>query len=187
MRAVLPACCVLLPGCGACTDAPRRLLRQSLRPRPGRRAAPAEDASGPGPSALERALIERYGSRDDERAVCGARYLEGVRYMEGRADLDGDGRAEVVAHVVGPLTCGSGGCVTLVFAPAGDGLRLVPETTVSRAPVVALPERSCGWRDLALTKGGAGGRPGSPASASTARPTPATRPFRLRSRSKATS
>lgn len=83
-----------------------------------------------------------------------------VRYFSGRADLDGDGRAEVVAHVAGPLLCGTGGCPTLVLAPEGDGLRLVSEVTVSRPPVVAARERTNGWRDLAVGVGGGGAESG---------------------------
>ena len=110
--------------------------------------APAPEASGGG--ALEAALRERYGPDDGE-----------VRYLVGWVDLDGDGTNEAVAHVVGPLVCGSGGCATLVFTPgAGGGLRLVSETTVSRTPVVALPERTEGWRDLAVAVGGGGARGG---------------------------
>ncbi len=83
-----------------------------------------------------------------------------ARYFAKAVDLDGDGRPEVVAHVAGPMVCGTGGCDTLVLAPEGQGLRLVTRMTVSRPPIVAAETRSNGWRDLVVRVSGGGIIPG---------------------------
>lgn len=143
----LPRALVLaavLAGC-ASPDAPEATPAEPAAP-PAGTAVPAADG---GVVALEAALREALGPDAGE-----------ARYVAGRADLDGDGRAEAVAHVAGPLLCGTGGCPTLVFTPEGDGLRLVTQTTVSRPPVVALAGRTKGWRDLAVGVGGGGAEAG---------------------------
>lgn len=82
-----------------------------------------------------------------------------TRYLAGRVDLNGDGKDEIVVHVVGMMACGSGGCSTLVFTPAGAGHRLVATIAVSRAPIRVGAERSHGWRSLVVRVGGGGARP----------------------------
>ena len=129
-----------LVGCaGEAPEAPP--AEPAASPPAGGAASPA----GGETDALEAALRRALGPDAGE-----------VRYFAGRTDLDGDRRDEEVAHVAGPLLCGTGGCPTLVFTPDGDGLRLVSETTVSRPPVVAAHERTNGWRDLAVGVGGGG-------------------------------
>ena len=59
-----------------------------------------------------------------------------IHYFAKQVDLDGDGRAEYVVHVAGPMVCGTGGCDTFVFAQEGSGLRLVSRTSVTRPPIV---------------------------------------------------
>lgn len=100
-------------------------------------------------ATLEDELLGIYGPDDGE-----------VRYFWGEADLDDDGRPEAVAHVVGPLVCGSGGCTTLVFTRDGDGLRRVADVSVSRPPVVAARTETNGWRDLVVGVGGGGAEGG---------------------------
>lgn len=83
-----------------------------------------------------------------------------TRYVEGAADLNGDGRNELIVHVVGTAACGSGGCPTLVFTPAGDGYRLVATIGLTYPPIAVAPERSQGWRNLIVRIGGGGAQAG---------------------------
>jgi len=83
-----------------------------------------------------------------------------TRYVEDAVDLNGDGRNELIVHVVGTTACGSGGCPTLVFTPAGDGYRLVATIGLTYPPIAVAPERSHGWRNLIVRIGGGGAQAG---------------------------
>ena len=88
---------------------------------------------------------------DDEEA-------RGLRFFGAAIDLDGDGRPELVVHVVGRGWCGTGGCTTFVFARAGEAgaHRLVSRIPTTREPIHALASTHHGWRDLLVTIGGGG-------------------------------
>jgi uncharacterized protein len=79
-----------------------------------------------------------------------------TRYLDGSIDLNADGKNEVIVHIVGGGACGTGGCPTLVFTPAGSGYRLVSTITVTNAPIRASPESSQGWRNLIVSVRGGG-------------------------------
>ena len=83
-----------------------------------------------------------------------------TRYLDGRTDLNGDGRPEIVVHVVGPMACGTGGCPTLVFTPEDAGYRLVTTISVSRPPIRVSPRTTSGWHALIVEVGGGGGESG---------------------------
>jgi heat shock protein HslJ len=102
------------------------------------------------PSAVAAMIRKDYSSPD----------LPPTRYLAGTADLNGDGRAELIVHVVGPMACGTGGCPTLVFTSNGTGHTLVSTITVSRPPIRVSPRSSNGWRNLIVEIGGGGGRSG---------------------------
>ncbi len=78
-------------------------------------------------------------------------------YFHQAIDLDGDGRDEIIAHVVGPDVCGSEGCDTVVLTPDGNGYRIVADIASTRPPISVAATRSNHWRDLVVTTGGAGG------------------------------
>lgn len=84
-----------------------------------------------------------------------------VRYALATTDLDGDGADEAIVHLVGPYFCGSGGCNTLVLAPAGPMWRTVAEISVSRTPITVMDTSSEGWKDLTVAVGGGGGPSGT--------------------------
>jgi len=84
-----------------------------------------------------------------------------TRYLDGRTDLNGDGKDEILVYLVGPMACGTGGCPTLVFTPAGSGYRIVTAISVSRPPIRAAAARTHGWRNLMVQIGGGGGKSGS--------------------------
>ena len=83
-----------------------------------------------------------------------------LTYAHASVDLNGDGTDEVLAYVMGPMVCGSGGCNLYVLAPdggnGGEGWRVVTRTSVTRTPVGVLTTSTNGWRDLAVSIGGGG-------------------------------
>jgi hypothetical protein len=82
------------------------------------------------------------------------------RYLYSRVDLNGDGREEVLAYLLGSIFCGSGGCNLLLFTETGDGLSLVNEFPISRTPVIVSPSTTAGWHDFIKLESG-GGAPAS--------------------------
>jgi putative lipoprotein len=87
-------------------------------------------------------------------------YEGDFRYYARPVDLNGDGRDEIVAHVVSPMYCGTGGCPTLVFTQHDGGLRKVSYVSITRPPIVAAETTSNGWRDLVVHVSGGGILPG---------------------------
>lgn len=82
------------------------------------------------------------------------------RYVYGRVDLNGDGRDEVFAYLLGSIFCGTGGCNLQLFTDAPDGYRLVNDFPISRLPVIVSSQQSGGWSDLYRLEFG-GGAPAS--------------------------
>ena len=74
----------------------------------------------------------------------------------GEADLDGDGKKEVLVYVGGPMMCGSGGCTLDVLKAGPDGFTRIGALSVSQLPVGVLNSSSHGMRDLAVTTYGGG-------------------------------
>jgi hypothetical protein len=89
-----------------------------------------------------------------EAAIYHELYAGGVvtglpeRYLYNRVDLDGDGRPEVLAYVHGTSSCGSAGCLLLVYQRAGGGYELVSRINGAENPVFVSEWRTNGWRDL---------------------------------------
>jgi len=79
-----------------------------------------------------------------------------ARYLYSRVDLNGDGRDEVFAYMLGSIFCGTGGCNLLLFTDADDGLALVNTFPISRTPVVVSEEKTEGWSDLFRLESGGG-------------------------------
>lgn len=127
-------------------------------PAPPAATAPAATPATPpatsqaAPAGLEAALR---GLHPDDGALT---------YAQASVDLNGDGTGEVLAYVMGPMVCGSGGCNLYVLAPegedGGEGWRVVTRTSVTRTPVGVLTTSTNGWRDLAVSIGGGGAQAG---------------------------
>jgi hypothetical protein len=83
-----------------------------------------------------------------------------VRYFAAEVDLNDDGKQEIVAHVAGPMVCGTGGCSTLVLERDAEDLRLVTRIFVTRPPIIADATKTHGWRDLVARVSGGGILPG---------------------------
>jgi hypothetical protein len=73
-----------------------------------------------------------------------------LRYLRRQVDLDGDGRPELLALVVGSYTCGSRGCTLMVFRDGKGSLEPVAENGLFQSPLRLLPGRHGGWRDLGM-------------------------------------
>jgi len=110
-------------------------------------AAPCGASSDQLPSDVETLIREQYAAPD-----------AAIRYREGTIDLNDDGRDELLVHVIGPMACGSGGCPTLVFTPAGSRYRLVSTIAVTRAPIGVTTTTTEGWRNLIVRVSGGGTR-----------------------------
>lgn len=139
IRTVLFASAALaLAACQPTSDAPA-----DAPPPVTEAAAPTTAASGP-PEGLEAALRAQLPTAGD------------VNYAFAPVDLDADGDDEVLAYVMGPMVCGSGGCDLYVFAWEGDYWRMVSDLSVTQTPVGVLETSTNGWRDLAVSVGGGG-------------------------------
>ncbi|MGB7757757.1 MAG: hypothetical protein WBL23_17025 [Salinisphaera sp.] len=73
-----------------------------------------------------------------------------LRYYSKFVDLNGDGKREAVAYVVGPNGCVDG-CDLYVLARDGARYEAVSRIPVSRAPLYQLDRRHDGWHDLLVT------------------------------------
>ena len=78
------------------------------------------------------------------------------RYRAAAADLNGDGRPEVLAYAESAGQCGSGGCTLYILAPRGSGWRVVRRMSVTRPPIRVLASKTRGWHDLAVHVAGGG-------------------------------
>jgi len=83
-----------------------------------------------------------------------------ARYVYGRADLDGDGRDEVMVYLMGSIFCGTGGCNLMIFSEGANGYTLINDFPISRVPVIVSKEKSNGWNHLVRLESG-GGAPAS--------------------------
>ena len=133
---------------------------QADTPEPAPPVAPAATAPAAAPPATSQAAPAGL-----ETALRGLHADDGaLTYAHASVDLNGDGTAEVLAYVMGPMVCGSGGCNLYVMAPegedGGDGWRVVTRTSVTRTPVGVLNTSTNGWRDLAVSIGGGGAQAG---------------------------
>jgi hypothetical protein len=81
------------------------------------------------------------------KAGCGR--LPAHRYTWSRVDLNGDGRPELVAQVVGPMFCGTGGCPLLIFREPSPGrLQLLTQMSLFKDPLIVAERRQNGWKEL---------------------------------------
>lgn len=71
------------------------------------------------------------------------------RYTWSRVDLNGDRRPELVAQVLGPMVCGTGGCPLLIFREPRPGrLKLITRMSLFKDPLIVTETRHNGWKEL---------------------------------------
>lgn len=129
---------------------------QAETPEPATPAAPPATAAAATPPATSQATPAGL-----ETALRGLYADDGaLTYAQAAVDLNGDGSDEVLAYVMGPMVCGSGGCNLYVLAQEGEGWRVVTRTSVTQTPVGVLTTSTNGWRDLAVSIGGGGAEAG---------------------------
>ena len=71
-------------------------------------------------------------------------------------DLDRDGDPEVIAWVRSERTCGSAGCTLLVYDYEDGQPTQIGRIPATRLPIGIYPERTKGFRDLAVSTEGGG-------------------------------
>ena len=102
----------------------------------------AATAQAPAPSVarfLRAYLRDPMGEADTTMRVAAARVALGPGLAHA-----------VVAYLTGRGWCGSGGCTTLVLAPAGGTYRVAGRIPVTRLPISVLPSAHHGWADLGV-------------------------------------
>ncbi|MET0273000.1 MAG: hypothetical protein ABW360_08420, partial [Phenylobacterium sp.] len=72
------------------------------------------------------------------------------------SDLNGDGRAEAFAHVMGPDWCGSGGCNLFVLEVRKDEVHQLAGLKIVHRPIAVLDTRTRGYRDFSTNVCGGG-------------------------------
>ena len=89
------------------------------------------------------------------------------RYTYHPVDLNGDHQDEVLVQVLGPMTCGTGGCTTLILQESADSngannpaYDVVTQMSVVNFPVIVSDRTSSGWSDLLVMVSGGGAQPG---------------------------
>lgn len=143
---VAPVLALALTACGE-ADTPEPAAPAAATA-PDATAATPPAAPQAAPAGLEAALRALHA---DDGALT---------YASASVDLNGDGTDEVLAYVMGPMVCGSGGCNLYVLAQDGEGWRVVTRTSVTQTPVGVLTTSTNGWRDLAVSIGGGGAEAG---------------------------
>lgn len=109
-------------------------------------------------AALEAAVLAAT-SGYTKAVVAAGGTADPARYIHGRADLNGDGRAEVLVFLMGSFFCGTGGCNLMLFTEDKGRYTLVKDFPISRPPVIVSPQRTRGWNDLIRVESGGGAAP----------------------------
>lgn len=77
-------------------------------------------------------------------------------YIYQGADLDGDGRPEILAYFTGESWCAKTGCTLAVLRSNGQRYTTVSTIRRVKLPVTVRAERTNGWRTLVVKTGGGG-------------------------------
>lgn len=81
-------------------------------------------------------------------------------YKHSFADLNDDGVDDAVVLITDNQYCGSGGCSFVIFRGMAGGFKLVSSSTITREPILLLPEKKKGWHTLSVLVAGGGAKPG---------------------------
>lgn len=90
--------------------------------------------------------------------------LKDHHYVYHSVDLNGDRQDEVIVQVIGPMTCGTGGCSTLILQPSADTndatYDVVTQMSLANFPMVVSDRTSHEWNNLLVMVSGGGAEPG---------------------------
>jgi hypothetical protein len=81
-------------------------------------------------------------------------------YKHAFADLNDDGVDDAVVLITDNQYCGSGGCSFVIFKGVSGGFKVVSSSTITREPILLLPEKKKGWHTLSLYVAGGGAKSG---------------------------
>ncbi|WP_233130267.1 META domain-containing protein [Synechococcus sp. 1G10] len=104
---------------------------------------------------LEAAIL-RASPGEMHHAIGGKRGSARGSYVYARYDLNGDGRDEVFAYLMGSNFCGTGGCTMQIFRQSGNYYRLMNSFPITRLPVIISATRTQGWNDFWKRESGGG-------------------------------
>jgi hypothetical protein len=105
---------------------------------------------------------ERAGTGDSNEEQSVRKFLQTMtedretRYVAVFRDLNGDGRPEALAYLVGNEWCGSGGCTLFILSKTGKSWNVMSRITITRPPVRVLDAVSNGWHCLGVQVSGGG-------------------------------
>lgn len=102
--------------------------------------------------AIEAAILAAYPDYNQDVVEPGRE----SRYVYSRIDLNDDGQDEVLAYLLGPYFCGTGGCNLLLLRSTVDGYALVNSFPTTSTPVIIAAEKSNGWNDIWRYRTGGG-------------------------------
>lgn len=77
-------------------------------------------------------------------------YDKQARYIVAFRDLNGDGVSEAIVYIVGPRSCGSGGCDTYVLTPRTNSWKVMGHIGISYPPIYVLSDVSKGWHSFGV-------------------------------------
>jgi len=83
-----------------------------------------------------------------------------TRYFATFVDLTEGGRPQVIVYFTDQHSCGTGGCTTLILAPAGSSYKVITSITIGWPPIRVLSTGTNGWHDLGIWVQGGGIQPG---------------------------
>ena len=78
------------------------------------------------------------------------------RYYYEKADLNGDGKEEIIALLIGPDFSGTGGNTLCIYKDSDKGLELTDSLNLVQPPVYILKSKHHGYNDIALEEYGGG-------------------------------
>lgn len=79
-----------------------------------------------------------------------------IKYFYNKIDLNDDKKDEVFVMLVGPYTCGTGGCSAVLFEDTKEGYKPISEFTLVNNPVIISENKTNGWKDIIMYVSGGG-------------------------------
>lgn len=116
-------------------------------------------AGGPGIAGEKTSILFPIDAKSAKRAINNYRINKRGKespYIYKGVDLNGDGRAEIIAYLSGKSWCAKTGCTLAILTPGNHGYRTVTTIRRVKLPVSISRESLRGWRTIIVNTGGAG-------------------------------